>query len=688
MLPRILFRWTFNFRPGSPKFSHKCSKSDRRKKLKFSPLMRTSIIMQDGRIIDEAEIIVHKIRDINDIIFSDTEVKVPDGRREKKIGKYNDNKKEIHIETDEGTAILFITEADVVGNKSHNNRKNEDENPNFSKRVGPIIENTMTDEINSRVAFEALKEIMRFEIDDFSCGQKSSLTETEAGDKSLLNSSNGREKVLEQLIDMIAKTRNNEMIIDGLALLNKDRVSTSRNAHKDCLCDEALIRATEGQFHVSQMIELVKILSSYGDSKYHEAVDNLWIGIKARECEINEKNLAPLFKILPFFRESRRLVKTILDRKLITNWWRLNGSQMSDILEIMFNYGNAKNALVCARKWSKLHINTAQESELFDFMKTITKLRFTEKETLESSLARFMRAKGLTIKDPALIALVMNYCSKNRIRNIEIFNACTDYLMKHSMDIPASLLAPIFVPFGYLNFRTPKSDEFLKTFQVSLESKFSTMATNDALNIILSLIYLEQTPLNLVDQLFTSKFFEQLHLNRDTKTIMYLREKLCFLDRAMAIECDHYACRMIPEIHCKKRVFMRSRLKRVTELLFNHLSKISGGDDKLSRAVMIGQLSMIDLYTLDILIHPRSINTSIFPITNDNENIKTAVLIHLPEHYCHNTNNLIGPQEMRIRHLKKLGFRVVALNYMTILALRNSPKGISDYITRKLRSVD
>lgn len=647
--------------------------------------MRTSIMMQDGLEIHEAPLIVQKTRDVNELICSHGKSSAAEEKRGEKTKKSKDEKKEIHIETNEGTAILFSTDIHIQ-HSLRGDKTVKDDKRNFPK--GPIIENMITDEINCRVALEALKEIMRFEDDDSGGGSKRFSTERKAENQEILTSSNGRERVLDQLMDMIVKTRDNEMIIDGLALLGKDRVSSSKNLHKDRLCDEALIRATKGRFSIGQLIELVKVLSSYGDPTYREVLDNLWIGIKAQQCEINEKNLVPLFRILPLFRESRRIVETILDRKLLINWWKLNGSQMSDILEVTLNNGSTKNALICGRKWSKLHMNAAQESELFDFMKTASKLTFSEKESLENSLARYMRDKGLATKDPALLALVMNYCGKNRIRNSDIFETCAEYLAKNSMDIPASLLAPIFVPFGYLNFQTPESHQSLKTFQISLESKFSSLATNDALNILLSLIYLKQTPLNLLDQIFTTNFFEKLHVNRDAKTIAYLREKLCFLDRAMAIESDRYSCRMSPEVHWEKRILMRSRLKRVTDLLFGPLARIVGGEDKLSRAVMIGHLSMVDLYTLDILIHPHSSNTSIFSLRDNNENKKTAVLINLPEHYCRNTSSLIGPQEMRIRHLKKLGFRVVALNYMAILTLRHSPQEMSDYITRNLQLAD
>lgn len=367
----------------------------------------------------------------------------------------------------------------------------------------------------------------------------------------------------------------------------------------------------------------------------------------------------------------------------LTHTWRRPLFHLNVDLQNVFG---SSTALTCARKWATLHTSTADEGELFDFLNSLVRANCVE-NPVEKALARYMENKGVQTKDPAVVALIMEYCCNNRIRNPRILGTCEEYLMKRAIDLPVSLVAPLFVPFGTLNYRPADPDRFWTTFEAALAAKFSRLDADDALDILLSMVYLKRLPVDFVDEVFTPSFLEKLHSEGGSATIGRLRAKLRLLNAAMTIESDRYDSRMVREVKTEKEVLMRARMRRVVKLVLPELAAVVGGADKVSKCVFLGQLPMIDLYTIDLLVHPRSVNVPIFRLDRTNEeNVETAVLIHLPEHHCRDTTKLIGPQEMRVRHLKKLGFRVVTLSYKTLLRVRLRRNEMRDYLVERLRA--
>jgi hypothetical protein len=65
--------------------------------------------------------------------------------------------------------------------------------------------------------------------------------------------------------------------------------------------------------------------------------------------------------------------------------------------------------------------------------------------------------------------------------------------------------------------------------------------------------------------------------------------------------------------------------------------------------------------------------------------IYVAVLIHVPEHYCAGGTQLIGPQVMRKRHFRRLGMKVVELQYDWLAKLRVHPRTLEEYLAERLK---
>ena len=62
-----------------------------------------------------------------------------------------------------------------------------------------------------------------------------------------------------------------------------------------------------------------------------------------------------------------------------------------------------------------------------------------------------------------------------------------------------------------------------------------------------------------------------------------------------------------------------------------------------------------------------------------------AVLIHTPDHYDHSGSHLLGMQAMRVRHLKKVGFKVMEVEYAKIMRAQKVPGKLREVLATELQ---
>ena len=97
------------------------------------------------------------------------------------------------------------------------------------------------------------------------------------------------------------------------------------------------------------------------------------------------------------------------------------------------------------------------------------------------------------------------------------------------------------------------------------------------------------------------------------------------------------------------------------------------------------------LYVVDFLILPSdlmiyaSVAESMLKLgklATKNQHL-TAVLVHTPEHYEQSQTHLLGHQAMRARQLKKLGYKVMHVNYSEVNKLIVVPSRLNEYLQKK-----
>jgi len=164
-------------------------------------------------------------------------------------------------------------------------------------------------------------------------------------------------------------------------------------------------------------------------------------------------------------------------------------------------------------------------------------------------------------------------------------------------------------------------------------------------------------------------------------------------------------------------------LRAITSLQESLATIYSPSSYIIEPSVVLPNLPLNILYIVDILISPRTKNQnneeaggvgSLFPILVEERNHELippvpdlrnrfnlrkpdsnyyvpirnggyiAILINIPEHYASDGKTLLGPQVMRIRHLKLLGFNVVNLSQETLTMLKGTPEALKDYLSSQL----
>lgn len=668
---------------------------------------QTSILVQEGLEIQEVPLIVRKLNNIEAVCniknkksvpFSDVSQKLPNINKNDQFtfttesvsnsqsnikGTNKSLNKRINIETDEGTAILFCSDLDCLKNSEIEEALQELQSVSTSDGVYSLLENKVTHEINCRLALEGLRKVI--ELENNWSKQKSNKPQR---NKQLDVNIAARDVMMKQLIKLLLNSEDSEIILQGLIALKKDKFSPSRNMYRDLMCDEALSRATDGEFTPAQLINVIKILSLYKDSKYRRSVDTLWVGILLREQEINAHTLVALFKTLKYFNQSKNMVKLILERKLSNYCLKLTGTQIAEILDCFYDDISAMKCLASASKWASVSMNTSSERDLIHFIRSLNAKDYIDNR-IESTLEKYLKSRALEIEDSNLIATIMNYCKNLQIRNECILSKCGEYFIKHATNIPTSLLPSILTPFGVLYVQPPDPVQFWETFDTVLSRKFHDLKLDDALDILLSCSYLEKYPMKFFNKIFISQLLHKLHLRNHSIFFSRIKSKLKLLDSTMALEYSGYQHLHLPQGRIEKPLFLDSRIRKSVNMIYQPLASLVGGEYKLSKNVILNRLPVINFYVLDLLIHPYVLSTPVFHLNLKREkNINTAVLIYLPEYYCRDTSHLVGPQIMRKRHIRKLGFRIMTLDYVALQEIWGQSDKLSSYLLESFNSAE
>lgn len=477
--------------------------------------------------------------------------------------------------------------------------------------------------------------------------------------------------ILDKLIKVVMKTEDTNTILNVLK-----SVSSFMEPYKSKFCDELLIRTLDNKLSVEQMCTFINFLiENKNIVKYSDTIDKLWVGFIQKEEEINETNIVQIFSILPGLKASKKIVLTLLEQKFSHLWSKITVPIMQDILSAFVEekYLSVQSFAVVGT-WLGKNIHAVDDDSLLDIITKLTRLNYTD-DQIENAVEKYMRLKHSKITSHVLIVGVLNYCMQFQIRNEHILNTCSQYFLRNGRAVPPSFLKSFIFPFGYLSYCPGHMQEYWSFAEEVVFENFDKISADNVCSIILSHIYASKYPLQLVSRVFSPEYL--------VKVKPEVLSRLHLVDTALSLECEDYSGPLMPKDQWSKPISQDRRIKNIIDKVMDSFIDVAGDPNKLSTGVLIPHFYSDQTYLIDVMLHPAGLGSKTFNWKSKSaRNDIIAILIHLPDHYCSDNEQLVGPQMMRKKHLKILGMRVVSLKYSMLSQFYTSfnSSGLKQYL--------
>lgn len=492
------------------------------------------------------------------------------------------------------------------------------------------------------------------------------------------------------LLDIVCGSRNPAVILDGLSSVMQDQFPGDQVAYKERMLEELLICVTEGIFNLQQICQAINILAMFYDDrkKCLETADRLWFGIMDQSSQlVSAEDMVAVFSTLPNLNKSRNIVLKLLEERAVEHWRKLGTGDIIEILRVLTEIKYERLSPVFLRMlsgWLSLNIHKVTEQEMLAMVWSYYHLEYTDTAVI-SAMEKVIKHKGCQITEVDLICVICSYCTKFRIRSPTILEGVGQYFIDHHKRLEPSHITVLAQTFGMLDFHPPNGFKFWEILENQLEMKFSQFPPKDMINLLVSFLYIEKYPMNFTNKIFNPFFIDRLH--NQTEDAVYLsRQQLKLFDTGMSLECRGYEGPFLPKDTNYRTVKQDGRVLRLSGKLLGPLGDVVGDVSRLGKQVVLASLPLHPLYIVDLMIYPsHAASLARFGVrTNNSSNV--AVVIISPEQYDRSGKHLLGPQALRIRHLKLMGFKVMVVNLSTANKLMMNPGGLREYLQKEYMS--
>lgn len=484
----------------------------------------------------------------------------------------------------------------------------------------------------------------------------------------------------QQLVDAFCRSCDTTKLLN---ILQQLQTMLFMNQTTDQICAEILSRSADGCLNV---MEISEAIHRFVDCHRFDGAEKFWSALSDIDRDINEDNIKFLFEILPKLKVSRRMVVGILDRCIVDVFPMLKSDAVADIMDAMkeCRYGHSTRILKTISRWLNVNIHAVNETILERILHCMNILNYSDND-IENAIERYMKAKATKIKAQTLIVEILKHSNEFRIINSHILNGCSEFFIKNANHIDPGYIRNIVCPFGELHFQPFSTSKFWQTIESYLNANFNKIPTIHIIDILMATVYLQLYPVNFIDRVFNRYFMHLLHSTVPIDKLPIVREKLKLLDAAMTLECREYHGPLLPRHIVGNHLKIDNRIKRIINDNEDIITLVAGDKTSFTTTTVPQQLPYSTIYAIDILFHPAGWNLLLNYNTLRDRNVFVAALIHLPDHYDSTGKYLIGEQQMRIRHLRIIGLKVVSLQYTVLSKLSMHRKELHDYFKEQMR---
>ncbi|KFB43452.1 hypothetical protein ZHAS_00011270 [Anopheles sinensis] len=445
-----------------------------------------------------------------------------------------------------------------------------------------------------------------------------------------------KSETFERIINSIVYYADSSIILQLLRALGS---STKMSKTIDILANELVYRCSESALSLKECCDAIDVLAR---SQLPEMAEKFWCGLVDKE--------------------NRRAVLTVLEKRVPQIWWQMGSDASIKILQTLVDCKLSSYRIMQTQsRWLYTNIHALSEDELGAIVESFTNLAYSD-ALIERAVERYMKAKGVKVKSQDLIITILHHCEQFRLRNRHILNGCSEFFIANFSQVECASLKSFFCPFGYLDYVPVNADKFFDTLSMYIDLNFVKIHPADIIHIAFSLLCLERYPLNFVNRIFNPYFLDALHSRTQPEWLDNIRGKLKVFDTGLTLECPAYDGPLLPRDHSAKAVFYDGRIKRIVNYITTELEELAGGPECMTKFAVLQHLPVNSIYLVDVIFHPAGMGNVFSMNMTKERNISVALLVHLPEFYDSTGNYLIGPQVMRIRHLRRLGLKVVTLH--------------------------
>merc|ERR1719234_1983992 len=288
---------------------------------------------------------------------------------------------------------------------------------------------------------------------------------------------------LSMLVDIICRSKNPDVILDGLSSAMRD--NSPGQTFKERLLEELLDSSAD--LNMAQICRAIHIVSElYEDKKLNVATaDKFWVGLmdKGQHVKTGEQ-IVEVFSTLPLLGKSRHMVLRLLEERCMQNWTELQTGHILNIFRILTELE------MLAIIWGFIQIDYCDDAVV-------------------KAVEKMMKKKGLQIMEADLISTICSFCTHFRIRSPHILGGVGQYLVDQHVRLEPAQVCAISQTFGTLDFHPPNGFKFWEVMENYLEHKFVKFSPLDMINMLVSFVYLERYPLNFTNKLFNPYFLDR-----------------------------------------------------------------------------------------------------------------------------------------------------------------------------------
>lgn len=487
--------------------------------------------------------------------------------------------------------------------------------------------------------------------------------------------------VLLQLGNTICKTGTTDLLISSLRLAILPSFPGRTGELRKLFAESCLNHVIDNNCHVHQVCQIIELFSAMSQEYWS---DKCWVGIIGRPIE--EKDVLRVFEILQFLRESRRAVFNYLEKVLVSNDKQLDCDSVIRILSIVEELKLPhKRICLFLSKWTRLNLHTITDDKMTSFLVMFQRLDHFDQH-FNRVIETFFKSRTSELQQDLIVAAA-DYCCHFRFYSTSVLNTIANGFAQLGEErLNVQTVEVVLSTFGLFNFHPDNDFEFWSTAESVIERRFAEFQPEALLNALMSCIYLHRYPMNFIPRIFSPHFIYLIN-NQTLKSVVdSCRYKMKLLDAAMSFECNQYGSSLVlPKDYYAKAISRDGRVARISGQLVTPLQEVCGIQFTVTTSVVLRDLPLSPIYTVDLLISPANQPVHFrygYNRKHDNRNC-LAILIHPPEHYTVGTTavkRLTGLQAMRHHHFCLMDFRPIHLDLEEITSLLLKPKHLRSFL--------